>query len=225
MTSDSAKRLDDHPLLANHPTAFRTSLILWAIGGFTFIALAVPPLKELVQDLDDWVWEFVVDFEITAFVWVAKFMDLVGSTIIVAPVMAIVAIWLIVKKRWEGLAFWVLAMVVSQLLIGPVKELYARPRPPLPLVETTGFSFPSGHSVAGAAVAVALVIVLVPAGPKRRNLEIIAGLFAFTMALSRVYLRAHWLSDTAGGAALGAAVAVTAAALVHWFVERRSANV
>jgi undecaprenyl-diphosphatase len=133
-----------------------------------------------------------------------------------------VAIYLIFRKRWEGLGFWILAMLTSQLLIGPVKTLYGRPRPPLPLVETTGFSFPSGHSVAGAAVAISLVIVLVPAGPKRRNLEILAGLFAFVMALTRVYLRAHWLSDTAGGAALGAAVAVGAAAFVHWYVDRRS---
>ncbi len=44
----------------------------------------------------------------------------------------------------------------------------------------------------------------------------LAAAFAVLMALSRVYLRAHWLSDAAGGAALGAAVAIGAAALVHW---------
>lgn len=94
----------------------------------------------------------------------------------------------------------------------------------MPLVETTGYSFPSGHAVAGAAVAVALVIVLVPAGPKRRNLEILAAAFAILMALSRVYLRAHWLSDTLSGAALGAGVAIGAAALVHFVDQRRSSE-
>jgi len=222
VTSSAQDRLDSQPLLSNHPTAIKASLILWAIGGFTFIALAVPPLKQWLQAIDDWVWEVAVGMETTVLVWIAEAMDLIGSTIIVAPIMAMVALWLVFRKRWEGLAFWVLAMVASQLLIGPVKALYASPRPPMSLVETTGFAFPSGHSVAGAAVAISLVIVLFPAGPKRRNLEIVAGLFAFTMALSRVYLRAHWLSDTAGGAALGAAVAIGAAALVHWFVERRA---
>jgi undecaprenyl-diphosphatase len=133
--------------------------------------------------------------------------------------MVLTAVYLLWKRRWEALAFWVLAIVGSQLLIGPIKTLYARPRPPLALVETTGFSFPSGHAVAGAAVAVALVIVLVPAGSKRRNLEMLAAVFAVLMALSRVYLRAHWLSDAVAGAALGAAVAIGAAALVH-LVER-----
>jgi len=70
-------------------------------------------------------------------------------------------------------------------------------------------------------MAVAAVIVLVPAGPKRRNLEMMAAAFAIIMALSRVYLRAHWLSDVAAGAALGAAIALGAAALMHRIDDRR----
>jgi undecaprenyl-diphosphatase len=147
-------------------------------------------------------------------------LDFIGSTWVTAPVMVLVAAYLAWRTRWEALVSWVAAMVVSQLLIGPVKELYERMRPPQPLVETGGFSFPSGHSVAGAAITVALVIVLVPAGPRRRNLEMLAAAFAVAMALSRVYLRAHWLSDVAAGVALGAAVAVGAAAIVHWVDER-----
>jgi undecaprenyl-diphosphatase len=93
------------------------------------------------------------------------------------------------------------------------------------LVETTSWSFPSGHSVAGATIAIAAVIVLVPAGPKRRNLEMLAAAFAVVMALSRVYLRAHWLSDVAAGAALGAAIAIGAAALLHWIDDRRRGQI
>jgi undecaprenyl-diphosphatase len=112
-------------------------------------------------------------------------------------------------------------MVVSQLMVGPVKDLYMRPRPTMSLAETSSWSFPSGHSVVGAAIAVAAVIVLVPAGPKRRNLEIVAAGFAVVMALSRVYLRAHWLSDVAAGAALGAAIAIGTAALIHRIDDHR----
>ena len=65
------------------------------------------------------------------------------------------------------------------------------------------------------------MIVLVPAGPKRRNLEMLAGAFAVLMALSRVYLRAHWFTDVAAGASLGVATAVLAAVIVHRIDERR----
>ncbi len=54
-----------------------------------------------------------------------------------------------------------------------------------------------------------------PAGPARRNLEVLAAGFTVLMALSRVYVRAHWLSDVAAGAALGVAIAVGVAAFLH----------
>jgi undecaprenyl-diphosphatase len=40
-------------------------------------------------------------------------------------------------------------------------------------------------------------------------------IFSFLMALSRVYLRAHWLSDVVGGALLGAALALGWPALLQ----------
>ena len=71
-----------------------------------------------------------------------------------------------------------------------------------------------GHAVAGASMAVALVLVFFPAGPERRRWEWLAVAFAFVMALSRVYLRAHWLSDVVAGVLLGAGVALGVAATV-----------
>lgn len=221
MSSEQPRRLVERPLLADHPTAWRLSLVLWVLGGSLFVALAVPSIADTVQEFDDAVWELAVDLENEVAVFVAEAFDLVGSTPVTLPIMLITAGWLVWRRRWEAVSFWILAMVSSQLLIGPVKGLYERERPPLPLVETSDFSFPSGHAVAGAAIAVSLVIVLVPAGPKRRNLEILAGFFALLMALSRVYLRAHWFTDVAAGASLGAAVAIVSAAVVHWSDERR----
>ncbi len=198
--------------------------MLWAFGGFVFIALAIPALAEVVQSVDGRVYGLMVDLEAAVPVAIAEGLDFIGSTWVTAPVIFAVAGYLAFRRRWEAFVFWALAMAGSQLLIGPMKVLYERARPPMALVESTGYSFPSGHSVAGAAIAVALVIVLVPAGPRRRNLEMLAAAFAIVMALSRVYLRAHWLSDATGGAALGAAVAIGAAALVHWLDEIRSAK-
>ena len=222
MTSEPRSGLEERPLLASHPVAWRIALVLWVVGGSTFLALAVPATSQLVQQVDDAVWELAVSWEQDAFVAVAKVFDIVGSSWITAPLIVIVAIVLATRRRWEAFWFWALAMAASQALIGPVKNLYERARPPLPLVETSSFSFPSGHAVAGAAIAVSLVIVLVPAGPKRRNLEIVAAVFAVLMAMSRVYLRAHWLSDVAAGASLGIAVAISAAAVVHWLDDRRA---
>ena len=215
MTGEPQRRLDERPLLQDHPGAVRLALVLLALGLFVFVALVIPALADIVQEIDDWAYEVAIELEASVAVALAKALDFVGSTWVTAPVIVLVGVYLIFRKRWEALTFWFLAMLGSQLLIGPMKNLYERARPPLPLVETSGYSFPSGHAVAGAAIAVSLVIVLVPAGPKRRNLEMLAAAFAVLMALSRVYLRAHWLSDALGGAALGTAVAIGAALLVH----------
>ena len=58
-------------------------------------------------------------------------------------------------------------MVVSEVLIGLLKGIYGRARPPGPLVATSGAAFPSGHAVAASVTAVAAVIALVPAGRRR----------------------------------------------------------
>lgn len=174
-----------------------------------------------MQQVDDRVWEAAVAWEWRPAVLAALALDLIGSRWVTMPLRVAVATWLGVRRRWEAFWFWLGAAALSELFIGPIKLLYARERPPDGLVETSSFSFPSGHAVAGASIAVALVIALVPAGPRRRNLEILAGVFAVAMALSRVYLRAHWLSDVLAGAALGVAAAVTAAAAVHWLAGRR----
>jgi membrane-associated phospholipid phosphatase len=208
-------------MVEDHPVALRAAIALWSLSAFLFLALAIPATADIVQSVDDVVYRWVVAAENGFAVGVAKVLDFVGSTWVTAPVIVLVALWLAWRRRWEALTVWLVAMFLSQLAIGPVKDLYQRVRPPMPLVSTSSWSFPSGHSVATAAIAVAAVIVLVPASPRRRNLEMLAAAFAVVMALSRVYLRAHWLSDVAAGAALGAAIAIGVAAVISWLDDRR----
>ena len=221
LPAGSDGRLQSDPLLHDHPLAWQVAFVLWMLSALLFLALAIPVSADVVQSFDDVVYRWAVAAEWDPAVAAAKVLDFVGSVWVTWPLMVGVAAWLAWRRRWEAFATWVSAMVVSQALIGPVKDVYERVRPPLPLVETTSWSFPSGHAVAGAVIALAAVIVLVRAGPKRRNLELLAAAFVVVMALSRVYLRAHWLTDAAAGAALGAAIAIFSAAIIHRIDDRR----
>lgn len=215
--------LDDparNPLLEGQRAPLTIAIVLWILAGSLFIALAVPGLDDVVQSADDAVHGLAIDLESDFAADLATGLDFVGSVWITWPVIVVLAGFLVWRRRWEALTYWVVAMALSQLAIGPVKSLYGRERPSLSLVETTGHSFPSGHAVAVAAIAVGLVIVLLPAGPRRRLWEIGAAAVATVMALSRVYLRAHWLSDVVAGAALGAALAIGAAIAIHRAGER-----
>ena len=86
------------------------------------------------------------------------------------------------------------------------KDGVDRPRPAGPLVDTASRAFPSGH----AAYATTWIAVRGGAHARERGLAEPGGdltaaiVLAAAIGLSRVYLRAHYWSDVAGGWALGA---------------------
>ena len=46
------RRLDDRPLLHDHPTAWRIARALWLLAAFLFVAVAVPALRDVVDGVD-----------------------------------------------------------------------------------------------------------------------------------------------------------------------------
>jgi membrane-associated phospholipid phosphatase len=179
------------------------------VGAAAVSALVVWPVTEpAVQAVDDWVWRLAVKVENKPTTVVAVGMSWLGSAWVNWP-LRIAALALLARRRhWMRLAAFSLTILTSELLIGPVKAAVDRPRPPLSLIATSGASFPSGHAIAGAVTAVGLVLAVVDPGRARWRWEVRAAIFAVVMALSRVYLRAHWLSDTVAGGLLGAGLAL-----------------
>lgn len=202
----------------------------WAVGGAVGLYVAALAVMlwvaidiDSVQPIDDGWFDAMVAIEVGPLTFLAKIFNVVGSTWFTLPIRVALTGYLWSKRRFEQLTVWVVAWAVSDIGVSVLKALYDRDRPPDGLVSTTNASFPSGHAIAGAVTAVALVIVFLPAGAHRRIWEVVAGLFAFLMALSRTYLRAHWLSDVVAGALIGTATAIAIAAIVHlWWLRRRA---
>ena len=221
-------------MLENHRRAIWWSLALLGATVFVFAAVGRHPPSEAPATT----LPFVGEWDLSVYLWMgdvrnepgtllARFLNILGGGIVTIPLRALVSIWLIARRRWRALGAWLLTWAAAEIVLTGAKAFYHRGRPPDPLVEIVGFSFPSGHAVAGAATAVALVLVLLPAGPARRRWEFAAISFAFVMALSRVYLHAHWLSDVVAGVLLGTGVALGAAGFateVRDIVLRRRAS-
>jgi undecaprenyl-diphosphatase len=177
--------------------------------------VAIPSTRHAVQNVDDAVHRFAVSVENRPTTLIAEGLSLIGGTLVNWPIRIVALVVLMVQRRFLQFAAFALAVVSSELLIGPLKAAYDRPRPPDSLIATSGASFPSGHAIAAAVTAVGLVVVLLPPGPNRWRWEVRAIIFAFVMALSRVYLRAHWLSDVIIGGLLGGALALGWPALLQ----------
>lgn len=209
----------DHLMLSRHRVAFTTAITLLGVALSLLVFMAFDGGRDIAQSVDDEVRSVFQGGQWTPLVRLAELLAIIGTWYITWPLRVGVTVYLASKRRWEGLIAWVLAIAVYEPLVGILKTLYDRDRPPF-AESVTGASFPSGHAVVGAAIAIGLVIVLVPAGPKRRYYEVLAGWFAFFMAVSRVYLDAHWFTDVVAGIALGAAVMIGIPALVHEASDR-----
>lgn len=208
-------------MLANHRRTFLHALLLFAAMALVSVAVGRHPATSaptttlpFVGDADLAVARGMDDIRNVVASGLARFLNVLGGGVVTIPFRAVVAGWLGLRRRWRAFAVWALTWVSAEVLLTLAKGFFHRGRPPGELVDTVGYSFPSGHAVAGASIAVALVLVSMAPGPRRRRWELMAVAFAFVMAFSRVYLRAHWLSDVVAGVLLGTGVALGVAALV-----------
>jgi membrane-associated phospholipid phosphatase len=193
------------------------------LAGAVVVGLLVtlPATGPAVQDADDAVWRLAGAVRNEPTTAVAVALSWLGGTWVNWPLRAAAILLLAWRRHWLRLAAFALAVLTSEILIGTIKAAVDRPRPPGSLIETSGAAFPSGHAIATAVTAVGLVLVLAPPGPDRWRWEVRAVEFTAVMALSRVYLHAHWLTDTIAGALLGAGLALGWPALLMALRSRR----
>jgi membrane-associated phospholipid phosphatase len=132
-----------------------------------------------------------------------------------APAILLVMAWHLSRgERREALA-WLAVGASAAILPELVKAVVARARPTLwPwLIPTSGFSFPSGHAVAGAALYPLLGFLVL----RRRGLGLLGYLLGLAVGvfigLGRLYAGVHWPSDVLAGWTMGAALSLGA---IRW---------
>lgn len=178
------------------------------LGGAVLASLAVLVRKtDLLAGLDtsvaEWGDSHATPFSHDAITLVTR----LGETWTVIAVATLVAAVEIARtrNRWV-VPFLVAVMLGGTLLTEAIKALVDRARPELePVAATLGPSFPSGHSCTAAASWAAFALIAGRWwGP--RSWPALAGTavgIAVAVAVSRVLLDVHWLTDVLAGLALG----------------------
>jgi membrane-associated phospholipid phosphatase len=148
--------------------------------------------------------------------WLAYGMNALGGGVIgvfIVPISAALLL-LFLRRPWAALYF-IVASAASAGAVQLLKRTFGRMRPEDMIVVSDTGSFPSGH-VANAATIAVVVGVIAP----RVWVWALGAVYTALMALSRTYLGAHWVTDTIGGALVGAGVALLVWAVFAYPLER-----
>lgn len=184
----------------------------WAMLGvllYGFAVLAEDVLEQERIGLDRAVLAAVERARDGSLGGVARALDLVGGAYVLVP-LVLVATLVLWRRRHRDAVFFGLATLGAFGLVVLAKVVFERTRPDLfaALVPADGYSFPSGHTVASTAVALASFFVVRRNTSRRAFLPwlvlALGAVFALAVGLSRVYLQVHYPSDVVAAWALSA---------------------
>jgi len=185
-----------------------TLLAIAGVGLFVFVvylteldrSLAPTPLDTELLDLAD-------SLRMNTLVDAAKLVTHLGAFPVAAGLVTAASVLLLLRRRRAEVVVLVAGLVLVYIAVQVTKGAIGRPRPGGSLVDTSGHAYPSGH----AAYAIAWIATAVAFTTRLRlvttGVLVFAGLgIAAAVGVSRVYLRAHWWSDVAGGWGLAAGI-------------------
>lgn len=196
-----------------HATAYIAGLGLLILAG---LFIGYPHLTALDQGVMTLVQEHrspMLDELAVTFTLIGEFRNmLVFSTLLTGL--------LLLTRQWRQAIFAGGTLLFTALGNTFTKQFFARVRPEVLSDPLTSYSMPSGHASGAFALFLTLAVLAGRGQPPRMRLTwlLLGCLPALTIALSRVYLGAHWPTDILAGAMLAACVC--AASL--WLSQRQT---
>lgn len=207
--------------MKKQPILFIIFLLL--ISSFVLLSIFVVqyPIPTFDQKVSQFVQNYHSDTLDKIMLGISFFGELPWSLLMV---LVIAAIFFLFKFKRE--AYYITSILSSGLIILGIKNIIDRPRPTefyVRLVEINRFqSFPSGH-VLSYVLFFGFMIVLMQSLKTipivtRRIVTVISAFYLLTVAFSRIYLGAHWFTDTIGGILLGLACLCV---LSHFYLKKK----
>ena len=188
-----------------------------------FLALAEDVFNKEIMNGDIIGYKIISTFLISDFATpIAKFITNFGGAIFLITLTII--LFILIKNKKIGLSIFsnlVIITVLNQLL----KRILQRPRPTeFRIIEETGYSFPSGHSMVSMAF-YGYLIYLIYKYVKNKYIKwiyiIALSILICFIGISRIYLGVHYTSDVLGGFLLSISYLIIYVSVVNKFLIER----
>ncbi len=187
---------------------FRVYVIIFFL---LFGAIAALMVSGMFQELDN---QIILSFENIRLPFLNDVMLTLtdfGISALLVPIMLIFSVVLFMYKRYHSIMLLFLLYIAEKTVNHELKGLFARDRPAFDhLVNETYYSFPSGHSMNAATIypfIAYLFIEMVPWLKKRQKaVYMVTGCYVLMIGISRMYIGVHYVTDVAGGFAIGLAL-------------------
>lgn len=166
-----------------------------------FLELAEDVFNKEIMNGDIIGYKIISTFLISDFATpIAKFITNFGGAIFLIALTIVLLV--LIKNKKIGISIFsnlVIVTILNQLL----KAILQRPRPTeYRIVEETGYSFPSGHSMVSMAF-YGYLIYLIYKYVKNKYIKwisiVLLSILVCSIGISRIYLGVHYTSDVLGG--------------------------
>ena len=189
-----------------------------------FLALAEDVFHQEIMNGDIVGYDIVSKlFKFNVSTPIAKFMTNFGGAIFVISLTTI--LFFVIKDKKIGISI-ITNLGIVTILNQIIKFIMQRPRPTeFRIIEETGYSFPSGHSMVSLAFYGYLIYLIYKSINNKhlkRTLIIILSVLICIIGVSRIYLGVHYTSDVLGGFLISFAYLIIYIELVNKFVLEKN---
>ena len=197
--------------------------IILFLGIILFLAIVEDVFDQEIRKVDMLGYQLVSTFLISDLITpFAKLITNLGGAITLLSITIILLLGL--KNKKIGLLV-ALNLLISTGLNLLLKNIVQRPRPnEFRLIDETGYSFPSGHSMVSMAF-YGFLIYLIYKFVKSKRLKwiliIILSALIITIGISRIYLGVHYTSDVLAGFTISVSYLVIYTSIVKKFIGKR----
>ncbi len=189
-----------------------------------FLALAEEVFHQEIMNGDIVGYDIVSKlFKFNVSTPIAKFITNFGGAIFVISLTTI--LFFVIKDKKIGISI-ITNLGIVTILNQIIKFIMQRPRPTeFKIIEETGYSFPSGHSMVSLAFygyLIYLIYKYINNKHLKRTLIIILSVLICIIGVSRIYLGVHYTSDVLGGFLISFAYLIIYIELVNKFVLEKN---